>query len=239
MTKTRGERFALARTPYSKANLLTAPSVNKALEVCGNQWETLKYLAKSLYTYLEKRGLLKEYDALMKEIEILVQNAEFQENNKGNAWLGDKTLLPVGKTDFSLFQQFLADTFAKQLQEQVIVFGCAVSDNGEFIRGISDPDGNPLDDDAQEAINMVFNAWLAESHLINNPPMICVGTADGKLQEDKKGNPVAVQGGKLRAMLDDPKSGFAAFVQERNPSTKVDVRLFDYDEATAAPESPD
>lgn len=239
MTKTRGESLPLARTTNSKEVLFTGPSLNKAVEVCGNQWETLKYLAKTLHTFLEKRSLLKQYDALMKEIEILVQNAEFQESNKGNAWLGDKTLLAVGKTDFSLFQQFLADTFAKQLQEQVIVFGCAVSDNGEFIRGYSDPDGNPLDDDAQEAINMVFNAWLAESHLISNPPMIYVGTADGKIQEDKKGNPVVVQGEKLRSMLDDPKSGFAAFVQERNPTTKVAVRLFDYDEATAAPESPD
>ena len=125
------------------------------------------------------------------------------------------------------------------MQEQIIVLGCAVSDNGEFIRGYSDQDGNPLNDDAQEAINMVFNAWLAENHLISNPPVICEGTPDGKIKEDKKGNPIVVQGEKLRTLLDDPKTGFSAFVQKRNPATNIEVRLFDYDEAIAAPESPD
>ena len=231
MTGTKSERLPLARTIGDKTKGIPTPAaLNKAIEVAGNQIETLAYFATNLQESLIKGGLVKECKQLLEEVKKLVDNAQFREDNKGNPWLGDVAQIPViNETDFNLFQKFLATTSATELKEDKVILDCALSDSAEFLRAYSNEKGELLD-----AIDTLFNAWLAENNMISKGGVIYAGTAQGDILEDKKGNPVAVPAEKLRAMLNTGE--FAQFVQKNNPAVQVNVRLHQYEAPQAGPE---
>jgi hypothetical protein len=236
MTGTRNERLPLARTNSDKTKGIPTPdALNKAIEVACNQIETLKYFATNLHASLEKSGLLKKCEQLILEVEKLVANAQFREDNKGNPWLGNMAQMPdSNETDFNLFQKFLATTSATELKEDKVILDCALSDSAEFLRAYSNEKGELLEDDELNAIDTLFNAWLAENNMISKGGVIYAGTAKGDILEDKKGNPVAVPAEKLRAMLD--AGDFSQFVQKNNPAVQVNVRLHAYEAPQAGPE---
>jgi hypothetical protein len=236
MTRPRSERLPLARTNGDKTKGIPTPdALNKVLEVVGNKFETLQYFATNLHASLEKSGLVKECKQLLQEVENLVANAQFREDNKGNPWLGDTSQMPaINETDFNLFQKFLATTSATELKGKEVILDCALSDSAEFLRAYSNAKGELLEDEELNAMDTLFNAWLAENDMISKGGVIYAGTTNGDILEDKKGKPVVVPAEKLRAMLDAGE--FAQFVQKKNPEAQVNVRLHPYEAPQAGPE---
>ena len=111
-----------------------------------------------------------------------------------------------------------------------------MSDSAEFIRGYSNEDGKLLEDDELEAMDTLFNAWLAENKMISQGGVIYAGTAKGEIERDKKGHSIIAPAEKLRTLL-DKTDDFSRFVQKNNPAAEVKVRLHEYAEPKAGPEA--
>lgn len=237
MGKTPSERLPIARKVGYKASLPSPESLNKAVEVASNQLETLQYLAANLYTSLEKSGLVKECAQLIDEVGKLVANAQFNADNQVNAWLGNvkKVLAANSISDFASFHNFLASMSASELKQQAVFLDCALSDSSEFIRGYSNETGDVLEGDELQAMDTLFNAWLAENDMLSKGGVIYQATAHGDIAQDKKGNALIVPAEKLRTLL-DKTTEFADFVQKNNKGVQVAVRVHPYDTPTAAPE---
>lgn len=233
----RSERLPIARKVGYKGPLPSPESLNKAVAVASNQLETLQYLATNLYKSLEKSRLVKDCEQLINEVDKLVANAQFNEDNQVNAWLGNvkKVLAANNISDFASFHHFLASLSAAKLDQQSVVLDCAVSDASEFIRGYSNEEGNALDGDELQAMDTLFNAWLADNGMLSKGGVIYQATASGDIAQDKKGNELLVPAEKLRTLL-DKTTEYADFVQKNNKAVQVLVRVHPFDAPTAAPE---
>lgn len=239
MTKIEIPRLPLARERGGKDDLFTEAAINKAVEVSANNLEMLEYLSQNVDVVLKKAGKINQFSPLRNEIQTLVDNAKFQEEEKEkrNPWrLPDAYLEQPPTTDFGSFHQFLASKFARELTEQTIYLDCALSDSAEFIRGYSNVDGKMLENEELETMDTLFNAWLADNEMISQGGVIYAGTAQGGIQQDKKGNPIIVPADKLRTML-EKTDAFSQFVQKHNPSAEVKVRMHEYAAPKAGPEA--
>ena len=121
----------------------------------------------------------------------------------GDPWSGK-----MPSNAFQNFQQGLADIAAEVVSEKQVVFDYAVSDESELLRGYSSGD-DPLEDDAVNAMDILFNAWLAQNQMFSKGGIIYEGTPATE-------NPKRVNADTLRNKLGDSETGFGKFADHKS-----------------------
>lgn len=69
------------------------------------------------------------------------------------------------------------------------------------------------------AMDTLFNAWLAQSNMVSKDGFIYQGTGDGNIKLDQQGNPMVVPAETLKKMLSG--DGFPAYVKKHNPGVEL------------------
>lgn len=229
------EKLPIARSSDSSF-ILNAESLNKILQLAGNQVETLDYLQAALS---EKIGKNEEFAGLMEEVTRVVDSAKFQdaEKSKLNSWSGsegliDKIRAVFDKTEFGAFQEFMAITSANKIPEEKITLHCALSDKSEFIRAYYSDDDNPLSVDEHATMDTLFNTWLASSEhkMISKDGSIFAATEQGEVDSGKDPKVTAKT---LNSLLNDKVLGFAAYLQKIKPGVQLTIQQHPF-EATSA-----
>ena len=231
-------KLPIARSNGSTDLVLSSESLHKIIQLAGNHVETLEYLQSSLYDKVKKSA---EYAGLMQEVAKLVENAVFQEQEKEkvNPWSGIPGLAGLLKayystTEFSAFQEFMASKSGSNIQEEQIILDYALSRSAEFKRAYTS-EGDMLAGASLDAMDILFNAWLAKNDLISQDGIIYVGTSKGEIKQ-MNGAPVTVDPDKVVALLDG--GAFEQYVQEKNHKVHITVRANDYGEPQPATEQP-
>jgi hypothetical protein len=212
--------------------ILNPESLNKILQVAGNRVETLEYLHSALAARLKKSDSMPEYADVLGEIKKMVENAVAQEDklDKLDVWSGSSRLLDKLKevfsaSEFSAFQDFMATKMVNNVPIEQIILDCQISDEGEFIRAYS-IDGKVLEGDRLEAMDTLFNAWLAqaENNMIMQDGIIYSGTDKGEVIKDKSREETKARTDRIRTMLADTKTGFEHYVQQKKPQAQIEIR---------------
>ena len=89
---------------------------------------------------------------------------------------------------------------------------------------------NPLDKETQDALDTLFNIWLAEHAMMSKDGVIYAATKDGHIKQDKKGQWVRANPDVLRRSICSQQDGFAQYVQKKNPSIRIILRENPYPE---------
>ncbi len=247
------ETLPIARTGAESRFVLNAESLNKILQLAGNQIDTLAYLQAALK---EKAGNNPEFVGLMQEVGKLVKHAEYQlqAKEKLNPWslvvastVNDAPRLigllraHLSESEFDAFQDFLADTSIRHIAEYIksgaikegqITLDYAISRSSQFMRAYSS-DGNMLEGEALDAMDTLFNRWLGKNDMISEDGVIYMRTEDNIRK--KNGAPVIADPDKLIAMFNG--NGFEKFVQEKHPKVRITIRQNDYVEPKPTAES--
>ena len=231
-------KLSIARSGAETRFVLNAESLNKILQLAGNQIDNPAYVG------------------LLQEVGKLVNNAEYQlqATEKLNPWslvvastLNDAPRL-IGllrahrsESEFDAFQAFLADTSIRHIKEHIksgaikegqITLDYAISRSSQFMRAYGS-DVNMLEGEALDAMDILFNQWLSKNGMISEGGVIYMRTGD-KIRKEN-GAPVIADPDKLIAMFNG--HGFEKFVQEKHPKVRITIRQNDYVEPTPAAES--
>jgi hypothetical protein len=83
---------------------------------------------------------------------------------------------------------------------------------------------SPLDKETQDALDTLFNVWLAEHGMMTKDGVIYAATKDGHIKQDKTGQWVRVNPDVLRRSIRSQQDGFAQYVQKHAPSIRITLR---------------
>lgn len=209
--------------------MLNPESLTKILQMAGNQVETLEYLKKGLVEKTRKSGT--EYAELIGEVTKLVDYAVSQAKNlnKLDPWSGNRDLIDkmhaiFTTSEFSAFQNFMADKLASRVPVAPITLDCEINDEAEFLRAYS-VNGEVLQGEALEAMDILFNSWLAQPEIgmLMQNGVIHAGTEQGEIVKDVTSNAVKARADQVRELLSDPVRGFERYVQQKKTDAKIDV----------------
>jgi hypothetical protein len=214
--------------------MFDAEAIRKVVEITSTL-DGVEYFQQQLHSMLEKRNQLQAYSTLLKEVSLMVDSARYQDQHRGTPWSGDTYRPYLPQSDFASFQQFLASMSAQSIQQQQITLDCALSDASEYKRAFSS-DGELLDGESLDAMDTLYNAWLAEQQLISKGGVIYQGTEEGDIREDKQGNPIKANAERLRAMMMDDKRGFSAYVKTNNKDIQMIIHQHTYEQPQQSPE---
>ncbi len=227
------QKLTIARSSSTTAFVLNPQSLERILQVAGNQVETLKYLEAAL---LKKTGKNVMFAGLMAEVNKIVANATFHAQQKDllDPWSGDPKLVELlhkhfATSEFEAFQEFMARTSAANVNADKITMDYAVSKSGQFLRAYSSED-NPLATEALASMDTLFNAYLAKSNLISEGGVIYQGTPAGGIKQDN-GSPVHAMPEEVIALLSG--NTFADYVNEKAKSARqitISIRQNEYPE---------
>lgn len=186
--------------------------------------EYLKNSANELYT---KAGLSND-ESINDVLEILSAHEDYIKLSADdrNIWKG---ALPV--TVFEKRQDDLAAQASKIIGEKAnnVRLDFAISDDSQILRGYSS-NGEALAKPDIDAMDKLFNAWLAENNMISKSGTIYKGTKSGEIQKDANGEMVKADPQDLKATID----GFERYVQRTNKSAQITIEEQPYPSAQAA-----
>jgi len=190
------------------------------------------------YLYEQAKGVfssMMKQEPVKKVVDILKAHAEnvgLIKKDNGNSWAGK----PIS-TDFNKLQAELAAEAAKFMSEHAedITFDYAVGKDSELLRGYSS-NGNPLDGERVAAMDLLFNAWLAEQKMISKGGVIYEGTTSGQIKQDENGAPVRANAKTLRDIIASNESGFAKFAQKNNKAVQLLIQQQPYPQQPMAAE---
>lgn len=246
-------KLSIARAGSESRFVLNGDSLNKILQLAGTQIEILEYLQASL---IEKAGKTPEFTGLMVEVAKLIKNAEYQlqEKEKLNPWslvtastLNDAPGLigllraHLSKSEFDEFQDFLAESSVRHIEEQIqagkikeedIVLDYAIGRSSQFMCAYSSG-GYAFEGEEFDSMCKIFNRWLKENDMLTEDGVIYMRTGD-KIRSEN-GKPVTADPEKIITMLSG--NGFQKFLQEQNPKMRITIRQNDYDPPIPAGES--
>jgi hypothetical protein len=187
--------------------------------------ESANYLYQRAEQEFKKQKILDKTEPLLEALAKFAQYVQFKHDYTGNIWGGDKRGTEM--TDFQKWQAELARITSADLSNVSALLDYAVSDASQLIRGYSD-NGTPLDKQTSEAMDVVFNAWLATKNYISKDGIVFQSTESGEIQKDKAGNPIKANPAELRAAIKDLQDGFKSYAEDKNSTLDVTVKEHPY-----------
>ncbi|AUH71749.1 Dot/Icm secretion system substrate [Legionella sainthelensi] len=205
------------------------PELLKAMLNAEKSPELAHYLRDRIHEIVQKSRFYNkspEAKAAAEEIEKAVDEfvkfVEYKFSQRANIWLGD---LPE-TSNFKNMQTGIAEKAVSNLADknfEGIRFDFAISQDGHFVRGYAVPGSDaPLDESTVDALDQLFNAWLAKKYQI--------ATENGYLfHVDKDGNHIRkLTVEEVEQLLADSAKDFRDYVRESNVSTELITRQREY-----------
>lgn len=217
--------------------LPTAVCLQKGAEVVskGNNPAAGEYLLTRYEARLKEKGMLEEGLPVMKKLEEVTDFLKLKAET-GSIWSGK---MP---TDYQKYQKALGADAANVLngafvEDNVIVnYYYTVSDKSDLKRGYGVGEKNESPNpETSNALDHLFNAWLAENNMMSDNGVIYEisddGTVkqelqnDGQIKKDNNGEPIAKRADaeKLRQSISDPTTGFGPYVKKHNGKVALNV----------------
>ncbi len=190
------------------------------------------------YLLTQAKGIFEKMmgqESVKKVIDLLkahADNINLIKRDSGGSWAGK----PIS-SDFNKLQHELAAEASKFMSEQAktIKFDYAVSKDSALLRGYSS-NGKPLDNEMVSAMDILFNAWLAENNMISKGGVIYEGTKNGQMKQDEQGQPIRANAKMLREKISSNDGGFEQYVHKNNKSVELMIQQQPYPEQQVAPE---
>lgn len=181
-----------------------------AMEICENSVEGAQYFASQAKSLFRQAPLSEDMrQAVLSKVEEFVKLVEWRLFSNTQPWSGAFT----ESSGFKNMQKGLAKEAASRLQNMLdLRLDVAISDNSELLRGPSSG-GEPMNPDAMDTL---FNAWLAQHDVICKGSVLYEATEDGEIKKDAGGDPVKADPEKIRQLISDRQEGFAHYMEDNH-----------------------
>lgn len=181
----------------------------KLVDTCKDNQEMRQYLFKQFQEIVKKQSNEGDYNDLLGYLEILATKADAL---SGNAWVNelfekDEQMLDI-EANAAVASQSLAKTDNQQIK---------------FIYAINDASELQWSQDIEDRTKKLFHAWLLQNKMIMTEDKIC----------DVDDRNKVVDRAKFEAAINDEKTGFLAYIKERNNNSEVTILKTSYIEPSS------
>lgn len=217
-------RLPLVKAKSSSLNMPDAVAIGKAFSIA-TTLESAEYLYERFSKAAADAGVIDKFQGVLDEIAKYVDLIRAQDPKGSEYWSGDlkATLL----TKFRIYQDSLSKEAVSSLLEkvdkaqiQIIDFDFAMSDNSELLQGYS-INGEPIDDEMNEQINIIYSDWLTKNQMICRDGVIYASDENGDTLE-RNGVTVRVTPEQYKKMFMNKTDGFSTFVKNKT-DRKLDI----------------
>jgi hypothetical protein len=223
-----GKKLDIIKQRGSKGTLLpNSDALTKLMELSTTP-EAAIYLRDNYEKVLNQAKVFAN-DAVQRVWSTVSAFADFVSGKSNDdPWSGKEPL-----TLFQSFQANLAKSAADVLSEKEVTFDYSLSDTADLLRAYSEG-GELLNDDDIVAMDKLFNSWLVSKDYLSEGGVIYLSDKNGEVKEDSAGQPIRADASILKRQIEDDKTGFRAYVQERNESVQLSTRFHEAEKSEQA-----
>lgn len=223
-----GKKLEVVKQRGSKGTALPdSDALTKLMELSTTP-EAAVYLRDN-YEIALKQAKVFANDAVQRVWNTVSAFVDFVTGKSSNdPWSGKEPL-----TMFQSFQANLAKSAAEVLSEKEVSFDYSLSDGADLLRAYSE-DGELLNDDETAAMDKLFNSWLVTKGYLSKGGVIYQSDKNGEVKEDSAGQPMRADTSTLKRQIEDDKTGFRAYVEERNESVQLSTRFHEAEKSEQA-----
>lgn len=143
-------------------------------------------------------------------------------------WNGDY----LATNDTLNIQHALADEALAIIEKENILaedlnHDIAISEQGEYMRAFSTGENNLVSPESTDALDTLFNHWLAEQGYISKESRIFEMDENGKIKLDEDGKPIAANKEDIEQKLTDPRVGFETYMKDKGARLTVYERPYE------------
>lgn len=213
---------------YKKKALPPREDLLKAMQTAENTAKSAQYLRQQVHQVVKNSILLNkkpESQALaqqvLKAVDEYTQFVEYKFSQDSQIWSGQKP-----KPALTLIQSRIAEDAIAALSKKnfpSIRFDFAISKEGHFVRGYASTESGapPLEEGTVDALDRLFNAWLANEHR--------VVTKDGYFyQNNPGGNQIKLTVEEVEALMADSAKEFKEYLKQSGVQTELVSRQREY-----------
>lgn len=195
-----------------------------ATEVSGSSKEAADYFAEQFKKILINSKMLNKPEAqeMLARVEDFAKYVGFKLSLSTQPWSGEQ-----GKpSDFKNMQDQLAKDASAFVTENIkgnLKLDFAINEKGQLLRGYS-VDGEMVNDPNRiEALDKLFNAWLAEHNIVSQGSILYESDINGVKQ-----NPANAE--KIKNLIKGVDNGFASYMGKKN-NHSIQIENHEYPKA--------
>ena len=195
--------------PGEKIRLPLKEELLNAMKVAETSTEAADYLVVRFTDILTKAKMLAESQDIIAKVQDYAKYVHFKLLSNAQPWSGES----VPSSDFKNMQENLAKDLDKNLQsiEGSLQLDIAINDQGQLLRGYS-ADHQTCDFGQVDALDKLFNAWLAKNDVVSKGSMLHACDAEGEIVKQDGLEKTAE---KIKNLIHDKKDGFGAYLEAK------------------------
>lgn len=211
-------------------NVPQTEQILKAMDVGETSTEAADYLVERFTKILAKAKMLDSCQDIVKKVEDYAKFVHFKLTSAAQPWSG----VSNQSSDFKNMQENLAVDAVQNLKDSIkglLSMDIAISRDAELLRGYS-AGGKEMDAIQVEAMDKLFNSWLADKNIISQDSMLYEVDEQGEIKLDDRGEKVKPDPQELKALMNDSDKGFASYLKSKDKDVAITIQQHEYPSAT-------
>lgn len=209
----------LETVPDAHVRIPERKELLKIFELVGVNVEAAEYFLQKFTEMVNQAGLQETSAKLIKQMQDFVTMLRYRSEGGTDPWKGD-----TPSNGFSNMHERLANDAVAVLGEagvDSVNMDMAFNDLSEMLRGYKS-EGKPLNPKLQEALDKLFNAWLAKDNIVTKNSTLYECNSDGTIKKDANGHEVRANTEKIKEKIE----GLIAFIRDKGVQTTVNFREY-------------
>ncbi len=207
-------------------NLQSMQKIAELVKFKANQDEALNYWGKAIDTKFAK-SKQPPPQSLLSQIKQSQELASVNLQANQTAWSGN-----FAATNETLnLQHFMAEQAVNVIGNEEILaenikHDIAINEECSYVRAFTTGDNVKVSERSEEALDRLFNDWLAANHYASLDSQIVELDNNGEIERDDNYHPIPADKEDVERRLTDPNHGFSSYMEKKG--LNLDVYTWEY-----------
>lgn len=204
----------------SRIHVPLSSEISAAMKVAGGSVEASNYFVERLTKILTETKMLDKSADLLVRVHDFAKYVEFKLNSSAQPWSGESPKI----SDFENMQDHLANDAIRTVKANAlsdVKLDIAINESAQLLRGYSAEGEWVKDPVVVDALDKIFNAWLAQHNVVSSSSVLYEANALGEIKRDASGD-VHADVEKIKSLMSDPDKGLTKFSADKGLEIAVD-----------------
>lgn len=205
--------------PNPRKHVPLSNEILAAMKVSEGSVEAAHYFVERLTAILTETKMLDKSGDLLERAKIFAQYVDLKLNSNAQPWSGQ-----MGKpSDFENMQDRIGDDAVKTVKASYdsVKLDIAINDKAQLLRGYSSEGKQISDPVIVDALDKIFNSWLAKNNVVTRDSVLYEADITGKIIHDVNGD-VKANPEQIKKLMNDIDKGLTKFSKDKDFSFIVD-----------------
>ncbi len=206
--------------PKSRLHVPLSSEISEAMKVAETSVEAANYLVERFIAIVKETKMMDKAGELVSKLQDFAKYVDFKLNSSAQPWSGEMGQ-PSG---FENMQDRMGSSAIETVKTHIhenVQLDMAINDKAELLRGFSSQGEALKDPVIVDALDKIFNAWLAKNNVISKDSSLYKVDINGKILKDANGQ-VKADVEQVKKLMNDPEKGLANYAESKGLDMTVD-----------------